>query len=59
MAISFSTGLKDNLLDTGSLKNQFDDGYMRLSAALLCLSLTVTTTKVSALVRGWTLIRQP
>lgn len=30
MALSFSTGLKNDLLDTGSLKTLFDDGYIRI-----------------------------
>ena len=28
MALNFSTGFKDGLLDTGSLKSMFDDGYI-------------------------------
>ena len=30
MAISFSTALKNDLLDTGSLKSLFDDGYINV-----------------------------
>ena len=32
MAISFSTALKNDLLDTGSLKSLFDDGYIEVYA---------------------------
>lgn len=30
MALSWSTGMKNALLDTGSLKSIFDDGYIRI-----------------------------
>jgi hypothetical protein len=30
MALQFSTGFKDDLLDTGSLKTIFDDGYIAI-----------------------------
>lgn len=30
MALSYSTGLKNDLLDTGSLKTLFDDGYIKI-----------------------------
>lgn len=30
MALQFSTGFKDDLLDTGSLKSIFDDGYIKI-----------------------------
>lgn len=33
MALQFSTGFKDDLLDTGSVKSIFDDGYIKVYAA--------------------------
>lgn len=33
MALSFSTGFKNAILDTGSLKSTFDDGYIKVYAA--------------------------
>ena len=33
MAFQFSTGFRDDLLDTGSLKSIFDDGYIKVYAA--------------------------
>ena len=30
MALEFSTGFKDAVLDTGSFKSTFDDGYIRI-----------------------------
>lgn len=33
MAFQYSTGFRDDLLDTGSLKSIFDDGYIKVYAA--------------------------
>lgn len=35
MALSYSTPLKNNLLDNGSLKSEFDDGYIKVYAGTI------------------------